>query len=205
MTSAEQRNDQLNDDELLTLLRRIAATLETEVLTSSAYDDHRAANDPTLPSSSMIRKHFGGWRPAVRSAGLRALGDAATDEQWRMAAALSSLRKARRETLAPLTRASYALWHAALPLSERKRMAALDEILELFGSWQRAINAAAIDYDDVLHPDALWTSAEARAIRRQIEVATGEPLSAASYAAFLGESTRQPLPSWQVLRELLEL
>lgn len=192
-----------HDDELLGTLRRVAAAIGTEVLTSSAYDGYRLEHEPNLPSSTMIRSRFGAWRPAVRAAGLLALGDAGSESERELSRVVRSLRDARSALPMPLTRANYARWHSALGASEERPD--VDEIVAIFGNWERALNAAGIGSDDILHPDALWTSAEARAIRRFVETVTGEPLSASAYAALLERERHQPLPSWDVLCELLAM
>jgi hypothetical protein len=116
-----------------------------------------------------------------------------------------SLRDARSALSMPLTRANYARWHTGLKVAARAERPDVDAIVAVFGSWERALNAAGIGYDDILHPDALWTSAEARAIRQYVETVTREPLSAASYVALLERERHQPLPSWDVLCELLAM
>jgi hypothetical protein len=201
---ADAKPKEIDDDELLSALRSVASRLGNELLTSSAYDAFRAEHDPALPSTSMIRKRFGSWRPAVRAAGLRALGEPAEGDR-EITKALSSLRTAKGDLRAPLTPASYSEWYARLDDDERTRAVSFAQIVYFFGDWRRALNAAAIQADDILHPTSLWTSAEARAIRRHIEAITGEPLSAASYTSMQEDRGLKPLPSWDVLCELLAL
>lgn len=66
---ASTRATRFSDEQMMDALRRAAAHAEGEPLTAQAYNRHRDSADPSVPS---YNQRYGGWRNAVRRAGLTA-------------------------------------------------------------------------------------------------------------------------------------
>jgi hypothetical protein len=190
-----------SDEALIAALKKAAEGLGVTVLSSHAYDDYRRSNDPELPSSSVIRKWLGRWAQAVKQAGLETTERQAPHRPT-MAEVIEAIRKAKDEVGGRLTPRAYSEYHAALPAAERDTFPDISQILHQFPNWEAALRAADVEQSDTLHAHGLWSADEARRISQQVERVLGRPLDEAGYSEIRRRS-RRPMPSWQVLNDLL--
>jgi hypothetical protein len=196
----DEHNGSIPNEQLLVALRRVAKALMQDVLSTHAYDEYRRTHEPTLPSSSLIRKRYRHWDRAVEAAGLQAPQRAAPRRPT-AAEAMHALRRAAMRTHGPLTPQEY----ARLVSESEEEWPQLQQIMVLFPSWDAALRAADIEQADDLHPHALWTVEEARRIARSVQTVLGETrLTERRYEMIRAEATR-PMPTWQVLTDLLSV
>lgn len=186
------------NEELVAALQRVAGALMQTVLSTHAYDEYRRMHDPSLPSSSLIRKRYRHWDRAVETAGLSAPQRAAPRRPT-ASEAMHALRRAAMRTHGPLTPQEY----SRMVAGSDEEWPQLQQIMVLFPSWDAALRAADIEQADDLHPHELWTVEEARRMARSARALLGDvQLTEASYER-LRSSASRPMPSWKVLTELL--
>lgn len=189
------------DERLIAALQQAARELGVESLSSHLYDEYRAVHAPELPSSSVIRKWLGPWGSAVEKAGLKT-SERSLPRRPTLQEIIEALRDAKERVEGMLTPRTYGELVASLPEQERKRWPDISQIYAQFPHWDAALRAADVEQSDVVHPKALWTAEEARRIAQMIERLTGEPLSEHIYKDAISKAAR-PLPSWQVMVDLL--
>jgi len=190
-----------SDEALIAALQQAARDLGVEVLSSHAYDEYRRTSDPSLPSSSVIRKWLGYWADAVQAAGLQA-AERTTPRPPTLVEIIESIRQAKSSVQGLLTPGDYSAYRENLPREKRERCPDLGQVMQQFPNWDAALRAADVEQSDALHPHGLWTAEEARRIAGQAERVLGRPLDREGYAEIRRRS-RKPLPSWQILSDLL--
>lgn len=197
----ERELSRTSDEALIAALKKAADGLGVKVLSSHAYDEYRRTQDPDLPSSSVIRKWLGYWAEAVKQAGLETT-ERAAPRRPTMVEVIEALRTAKANTQGMLTPRAYSDYHASLPEEERDKFPDLVHVLSQFPNWEAALRAADVEQADTLHPTGLWTAEEARRIYHQVERVLGREPDETSYNG-LRSKTRKPMPSWEVLQDLL--
>jgi len=191
------------DDELVAALKSAAKSLDVSVLSSHAYDDWRNQQpDPKPPSSSVIRKWLGPWANAVSVAGLETT-DRLTPRKPTMIEIIEALRQAKSEVTGMLTQQAYSKYVAGLAPDDQEHYPEVIHILSTFPNWDAALRAADVEQADTLHPSGLWTAEEARRIAQSAERILGGSLTEQGYNRIIDQS-RKPMPSWEVLNELLK-
>lgn len=203
-TGADGSGEELSrtsDEALISALQQAAGDLGVEVLSSHAYDEYRRSNDPSLPSSSVIRKWLGYWADAVQAAGLQA-AERTTPRPPTLVEIIDAIREAKGASEGLLASSDYSAYRENLPRERRDVFPDLGQIMNQFPSWDAALRAADVEQSDALHPHGLWTAEEARRIASQAERVLGRPLDKKGYAEIRRRS-RKPLPSWKILSDLL--
>ena len=191
-----------SDEALIAALQQAARDLGVDVLSSHAYDEYRRNNDPSLPSSSVIRKWLGYWADAVQAAGLQA-AERTTPRPPTLVEIIDSIRLAKGAHEGMLASSDYTEYRENLPPEERDRFPDLSQVMQQFPTWDAALRAADVEQSDAVHPHGLWTAEEARRIATQSERILGRPLDREGYMEIKRRASR-PLPSWQVLSDLLQ-
>jgi hypothetical protein len=192
-----------SDEELIKALQTASKKLKVTVLSSHLYDEYRREKDPSLPSSSVIRKWLGPWAEAVRRAGLETTERSSPKKASRIEI-IEAIRKAKAQIPGLLTAAKYSDFLRALPPEEKEDYPDLAQVLSNLPTWDAVLKAADVEQSDALHPDGLWTAEEARRIYHQAETVAGSPLTETKYKKMIKSSSKQ-LPSWQVLTDLLKI
>jgi hypothetical protein len=190
-----------SDEALIAALQEAAKGLGVKVLSSHAYDEYRKSEAPHLPSSSVIRKWLGYWAQAVKAAGLETT-ERSIPRKPTMIEVIDAIRKAKKETQGMLTARTYGDFRASLPREERDEFPDISHILSQFPNWESALRAADVEQSDVLHPHGLWTAEEARRITKSSEKVLGRKLDKKGYEEICTKA-KKPMPSWQVLQDLL--
>lgn len=199
--STTQDLSRTSDDSLIAALQQAAKGLDVTVLSSHAYDEYRRTEAPDLPSSSVIRKWLGYWADAVKAAGLETT-ERTAPRRPTMIEVIDALRQAKGECDGILSPRAYSQYRDSLPDEKSESFPDLGQVLHQFPTWDAALRAADVEQSDAVHPEGLWTAEEARRINVQAEKVLGRPLDQAGYEKILSAS-RRPMPSWRVLRELL--
>lgn len=198
------------DTVLIAALQECAKDLDIKVLSSHLYDDWREKNkkkwekagEEIRPSSSVIRKWLGRWAIAVEKAGLQT-SERAVPRRPSVAEIIEALRTAKENVDGLLTQQAYSRFYAELDEEERKRWPDVLQILNQFPNWEAALRQADVQQADVLHPEALWTSEEARRIYEIVVKLKGE-FSEESYAEVVAVA-KKPLPAYDIVAELLRM
>lgn len=203
------------DEDLDASLLYVAKALDTDVLSTHAYDRYREEHPDAritsesgelkpLCSSSLIRKWRENWANAVAHVGLKTTNRAAPRKPQGHEI-IAALRRAKGEIEGLLTPHSYTSLVASYPEDDRDQWPSTQHILAHFANWEAALRAADVDQSDAVHPRALWTAEEARRIYTQcgrLLRAQGLTLNERTYETLRSRAQR-PMPTWTVVRELL--
>lgn len=187
------------DDKLIAALNQAARELGVDVLSTHAYDAYRISRARHLPSSSVIRKWLGRWEQAVVKAGLTPPARSGPRKPT-FSEITDALRRAKERTPGVLSAARYAEVMQAYPMEAWPEV---EQILAAFPTWETALRAADVEQADVLHPDSIWTTEEARRIMTLVErVLRTDTVTCEQYEEVRAQSQR-PMPSWEVIVDLL--
>lgn len=204
------------DEDLDNCILFVAKELDTDTLSSHAYDRYRdehpdatitsVTGDPMLlKSSSVIRKWRNNWSEAVARVGLKTTSRAAP-RKIGGAEIIDALRRAKGEIEGLLTPHAYTSLVASYPEDQRDQWPSTQDILKQFPNWEAALRAADVEQSDALHPKALWSAEEARRIwtqcKKLAERSLGQPLTEDLYER-MRAGAKRPMPTWQVMRDLL--
>ena len=117
-----------DDEALLDELCRVAAMLGKPTLTIQEFSENAKVHGSTL------QKRFGGWRAALRAAGL----SGRTDQ--------SNVRKSKDEVLSAIKRTAERLGKESITLREFEAHSGITggPVRRIFGSWAAALSAAGL-------------------------------------------------------------
>lgn len=190
-----------SERELIGALQRVAASLGIDVLSSHAYDGYRTSHpELALPSSSVIRKWLHSWEEAVERAGLESPRRSGV-RRIPMEEIIASMRVALQDVGPTLDAQSYEDW-CQERIADGDDPPRLVHVLQNYPTFEVALRAADVERSDDLHPHALWTTDEARRIRRNVEIITRRRLTRDDYELLRSRATR-PMPTWATLERLL--
>ena len=117
-----------DDEALIDELRRVAALLGKPKLTLKEFSENAKVHGSTL------QKRFGGWRGALRAAGLSDRADQ------------SNVRKTKSETLSAMKQIAEKLGKESITLREFEAHSGMTggPVCRIFGSWGAALSAAGL-------------------------------------------------------------
>jgi hypothetical protein len=146
--------DDYTDESLLEEIRRVAGQHPGSSLSTKAFDRLSGR-----VSASTIKKRFGGWREALRRAGLERLyGGRTVSEKMRTQVAR---RLSNDELIAEMQRVYTAVGRTVLTTVDFERHSTITSSVAIrnrFGTWKRALEAAGIPQSELANK--YWTEEE---------------------------------------------
>jgi hypothetical protein len=181
-----------SDNQLLEILKNVAAYYDKSSISWSDYKDYREDNDLNLPVPQTFAARFGTWNDALELAGL-SVRNAKAVTKWSTERILESLRIAAAHTNSnSLTISEYEKFQSAAKNNGVGSTPSSRWIIISFGTWLGAISQAGLSLK-AEQREIIYGEDEVK--RHILNAAAGNPsLSVKEYTEYRKENSSAPAP-----------